>query len=230
MNDHDDLTDDGVPIGEVAVSNGTAVVRWPESEREKEVEANRQALIRQEVTEITGSDSSDDAMLELYEGYDDPDLRKQALRKYIIGREPLQKIADDLNIPVRTVSMWAFVGCWDRVLKREIQAEQEHSMLMLVKYRNLRRASAAVEQLDAAREVRQVALDKLRTDDISVKSAADALKSVADVEARVLGISESGALDRGEKTEAEKSQATGGKQLLVVNFNGELPPIHVEKH
>lgn len=222
MPSNDMLTEDGHPIGEMVIAdNSLPRPDVPNTVREEEV--------KDELMELTGSDTADEAFVELYEGYDDAEKRHRALRMYVVERKTFEQISKALDVPQRTVSMWAYNGRWDVTLRREINVEQEHSLLQLTRLRNDRREKAAIEQLDSAKVVRDKVLSQLAEDRVSVKSAAEALKSAADVEARILGIAESGALDRGEKSEAEKQQAAGGKTPLVAIFNSGdgLPPIKI---
>jgi len=215
-----DLTEDGFPIGEIVVAGNAAPRR-----REPEDDAPREALVSQELAELAGTDSADKALAELYDGYLDVVKRKKALKLYLVERKSFDEIAKAVGVPPRTVSMWSYNGRWDVALRREIQVEQEHSLLQLVRLRTAKRVKAATKQLEAADEVRETALKAMRNGETSVKSAAEAIKTAADTEARILGISESGAFDRGEKSEAEKQ--AGGKTPLVQIFQGGLPPIRV---
>lgn len=215
------LTDDGFPIGEIVVSSKPVKRNEPEAD-------DREALVREELLELAATGDADQALAELYDGYLDQQKRRKALRLYLVERKSFDEIAEAVGVPPRTVSMWSYNGKWDTALRREIRVEQEHSLLQLTSMRTKRRAAAAKEQLDAAKEVRETALDQLREGNVSVKSAAEAIKSAADTEARILGISESGAFDRGEKSEDEKAKE-GGKTPLVQIFQGGLPPIRVVK-
>jgi len=215
------LTDDGFPIGEIVVSSKPVKRIEPETE-------DREALVREELLELAAASDADQALAELYDGYLDQQKRRKALRLYLVERKSFDEIAKAVGVPPRTVSMWSYNGKWDTALRREIRVEQEHSLLQLTSMRTKRRADAAKEQLDAAKEVRETALGQLREGNVSVKSAAEAIKSAADTEARILGISESGAFDRGEKSEDEKAKG-GGKTPLVQIFQGGLPPIRVVK-
>lgn len=221
MPSNDDLTVDGYPIGQIVVA-GNATPR-----RDPEPEDSRETLVRQELAEIADTGDADAALAEVYDGYLDKAKRRKALDLYLVERKSFDEIAKAVGVPPRTVSMWSYTGRWDVALRREIQVEQEHSLLQLTRLRTEKRVAAAKRQLEAADEVRETALKALRTGDASVKSAAEAIKTAADTEARILGISESGAFDRGEKSEAEKQAAAGGKTPLVQIFQGGLPPIRV---
>lgn len=214
------LTEDGFPIGEIVVSRKPAERLAPDTD-------DREALVREELLELAGGGDADQALAALYEGYLDKPKRLKALRLYLVDRKSLDEIAEAVGVPPRTVAMWSYNGRWDVALRREIRVEQEHSLLQLTSMRTGRRAGAAKEQLDAAKEIRDTALEQLRSGDTSIRSAAEAVKSAADTEARVLGISESGAFDRGEESEGEKSGGAGGKTPLVQIFQGGLPPIRV---
>ena len=103
-------------------------------------------------------------------------------------------------------------------------AQQTASGIELARIRAASRAEVAKRQLEASGVVRDKALEQLGNGGVSVKSAAEALKSAADVEARILGVSESGSLDD-SASDAEQKNGKDGKQPLVVVFNGGLPPV-----
>lgn len=223
---NDELTEDGYPIGEIVVAGNAVRRNEPDDER------SREALVRQELSEITDDGDADAALAEVYEGFLDKAKRRKAFDLYLVERKSFEEIAKLVGVPPRTVSMWSYNGRWDAALRREIQVEQEHNLLQLVRLRTARRMRAAERQLDAADEVRETALDQLRNGEASVKSAADAIKSAADVEARILGISESGSLDRGGDNGGDADRKQGGKQPLVMVFQnspGGLPPIRVDE-
>ena len=218
------LTEHGTPIGEVVVAGNSYDPPVP---TEESVAANREAVLRSVAADMTGDPASaDKAVAEWYPGYADAEKRAVARDMFIAG-SAIAEISKKVGVPDRTVAQWMYVNGWDRLVKNELAARQAASAIELARIRADRRAKVAREQLDAAGAVRDAALDRMRSGDVGVKSAAEALKSAADVEARILGVSESGALDDTASGDAEKAKKEG-KAPLVVVFNGGLPP--VRKH
>ena len=218
------LTEHGTPIGEVVVEGNSYDPPVP---TEESVVANREAVLRSVAADMTGDPASaDKAVAEWYPGYADAEKRAVARDMFIAG-SAIAEISKKVGVPDRTVAQWMYVNGWDRLVKNELAARQTASAIELARIRADRRAKVAREQLDAAGAVRDEALNRMRSGDVGVKSAAEALKSAADVEARILGVSESGALDDSASGDAEKAKKEG-KTPLVVVFNGGLPP--VRKH
>ena len=211
------LTDHGTPIGEVVVEGNSYD---PPAPTEESVAANREAVLRSVAADMTGDPASaDKAVAEWYPGYADAEKRAVARDMFIAG-SAIAEISKKVGVPDRTVAQWMYVNGWDRLVKNELAAKQAASAIELARIRADRRAKVAREQLDAAGAVRDEALNRMRSGDVGVKSAAD-------VEARILGVSESGALDDSASGDAEKAKKEG-KTPLVVVFNGGLPP--VRKH
>lgn len=218
------LTEQGHPIGEVVVADNSYD---PPVKTEESVVANREAVLKSVAAEMTGNPAdADKAVAEWYPGYADAEKRAIARDMFIAGAT-IETIAKKVGVPDRTVAQWMYVNGWDRLVKNELAAKQAASAIELARIRAERRARVAQEQLEAAGAVRDEALTQLRAGDVGVKSAAEALKSAADVEARILGVSESGALDDSASGDSDKAKKEG-KTPLVVVFNGGLPP--VRKH
>ena len=218
------LTEQGHPIGEVVVADNSYD---PPVKTEESVVANREAVLKSVAAEMTGNPAdADKAVAEWYPGYADAEKRAVARDMFIAGAT-IETIAKKVGVPDRTVAQWMYVNGWDRLVKNELAAKQAASAIELARIRAERRARVAQEQLEAAGAVRDEALTQLRAGDVGVKSAAEALKSAADVEARILGVSESGALDDSASGDSDKAKKEG-KTPLVVVFNGGLPP--VRKH
>lgn len=218
------LTEQGHPIGEVVVADNSYD---PPMKTEESVVANREAVLKSVAAEMTGDPAAaDKAVAEWYPGYADAEKRSVARDMFIAGAT-IEAIAKKVGVPDRTVSQWMYVNGWDRLVKNELAAKQAASAIELARVRAAKRAEVAKKQLDAAEAVRDEAMKQMRTGDTSVKSAAEALKSAADVEARILGVSESGALDDSASGDGDKAKKEG-KTPLVVVFNGGLPP--VRKH
>ena len=218
------LTEQGHPIGEVVVADNSYD---PPVKTEESVVANREAVLKSVAAEMTGNPAdADKAVAEWYPGYADAEKRAVARDMFIAGAT-IETIAKKVGVPDRTVAQWMYVNGWDRLVKNELAAKQAASAIELARIRAERRAKVAKDQLEAAGAVRDEALTQLRAGDVGVKSAAEALKSAADVEARILGVSESGALDDSASGDSDKAKKEG-KTPLVVVFSGGLPP--VRKH
>jgi len=217
------LTEDGHPIGDLVVANDTSVDTTPTTDAENEETARE--LMRRTASEMTGDPDADTAVASIFEGIADEDKRRKAMRLFITEHKPIAKIAEEVGVPDRTVSMWMFEGKWGELAAKDAAVRQSASMIEMEMLRSTRRAVVAKEQLDAARKVREAAISKLDADEISVKSAAESLKSASDVEARILGISESGAIDRtDDQTKKTVTEKDGKKPLVVIFANGGLPP------
>lgn len=216
------LTEDGHPIGEVVISDGESV---PAEVSKESIAKNRELALRDEAAEILGDVEADTAITELYPFYDDMDKRKQALALYVADGKDIAEIASVTGVPQRTVSMWAFNGGWDRLLRKEMMAAQAQSVLALAKLRSLRREDIALEQLEQARRIRNKAMEDIDNERVSVKSGAEAWAAVSKIEHTLTGMSEAGTIadiDGGDKKNDSKDD---GKQPLVVVFQGgALPP------
>lgn len=218
------LTEEGHPIGEVVVADNHYD---PPAPTEQSVAESRDAVLRAVAGEMAGDPAeADGAIAEWYPGYADAEKRAVARDMFMAGAS-VEAVAKKVGVPDRTAAQWMYVGGWDRLVRNEIAARQAASAIELARVRAARRADVARKQLEAAEAVRDEAMRQMKAGDTSVKSAAEALKSAADVEARILGVSESGSLDD-TTADKEKDGGKDGKQPLVVVFNGGLPP--VRKH
>ena len=215
------LTEDGHPIGDLVVASGSSVNTTPTTDAENE-ETNREVM-RRVASDITGDPDPDSAVAEIFEGIDDADKRRSAMRLFVVEHRPIAAIAKEVGVPERTVSMWMYEGKWSDIAGREVEVRRTASLVEMEMLRSTLRSQIAREQLDAARTIRRTALDKLASNEVSVKSAAESVKSASDVEARILGISETGALDRTGQDRKEQDDSQGKKPLVVI-FNGGLPP------
>lgn len=216
------LTEGGHPIGSFVFSNGTDM---PPTPNDQITEQNRNELLRVQASEITGEPDADKAIAEMYPGFSDLSKRKRAMELFVTGAQQIKEISVSVGVPERTVSTWIYTGKWDELLKREIEIRHRESTLALAKLRADKRAAVAKQQLEAAECVRTAGLLALR-DGKSLKGAADAIKSAADVEARILGVSESGAVVSTTEEESGKDKGKkDGKTPLVMIFNGGLAPI-----
>lgn len=173
----------------------------------------REDALRSRVVALTGSPDGDRALAELYEGYEDEEKRRRALELYVKEDKAFEEIAAKLGVPERTVAAWAYVGKWTHAAMADVSVRLEDEAVQLARLRLSQRRSIIQKQLDSAQLVREKVEDEL--DGMSAKSAAEALKAVADIEARALGMSESGS------TETEgPARKVEGKVPLVAVFMG----------
>lgn len=173
----------------------------------------REDALRSRVVSLTGSPDGDRALAEMYEGYEDEEKRRQALELYVKEGLAFESIAAKLKVAERTVAAWAYVGKWTHAAMADVSVRLEDEAVQLARLRLTQRRSIVQKQLDSAQLVREKVEDEL--DSMSAKSAAEALKAVADIEARALGMSESGSTEiEGPAKKAE------GKVPLVAVFMG----------
>ena len=218
------LTEDGHPVGDIVIAGGDrSVDTAPASEVEK-AEAERDYL-RHIASEMTG-DPSDTAVAEIFDGIGDEEKRRKAMRLFVNEHLSIAAIASKVGVPDRTVSAWMFDGKWAEIAAKDAAIRRSASVLELESLRSSRRTEVARAQLDAAKKIREKALEKLDSDEVSVKSAAEALKSAADVEARILGVSESGTVAGADGTDEKEGKAEGKKPLVVISNGGPPPSRH----
>ena len=172
----------------------------------------REPALRSSLIELTGAPDADVKLLEIYKGYDDAEKRERAMRLYVEGCCPIDEIAKKVGVPERTVTAWAFVGKWNQPVIMEMSMRQQEEAMQLSLLRVRQRRSVIQKQLDSAQMVRDKVEQEL--DNMSAKSAAEALKAAADIENRALGMSESGRTDFMEQQE-EKKKGDSGKTPLV---------------
>lgn len=218
------LTEDGHPIGEVVLADNAAV---PVDDNPRRIEENRLDLLRQKAQELTGEPDADVAIMDLYPGYADTDKMRRAMALVVAEGKSIEDAAEAVGVPGRTVSMWCHVGDWSRLVRDEIRARHEQSLMQLARERSERRVRIAKEQLEQAKEIRDAAVENLVGPHGGVsKAAADAWNAASKVEQTLLGMSESGAVVDTEGKEEEKKADDGGKRPLVMVFqNGGLPPV-----
>ncbi len=215
------LTEDGHPIGTIVVEDNVSLP--PVVANDEVVAENRDALLRAEAQELTGDPNADSAVAELYPGYSDTDRRNKAAKLFIVERMPIADIAKEVDVPPRTVSIWAYNYRWDSTVKKELAVQQAQSLLELARLRADRRLEVAKQQLDQAKVIREEAVNAVKTGK-SLQGAATAWAAAAKVEQTLTGVSEAGTVTNIVEDPDAKSEAKG-KQPLVMVFNGGLPPV-----
>jgi transposase-like protein len=218
------LTEDGHPIGEIVISDGESV---PAEVSEETVARNREQVLRAEAAEILGDVDADSALAELYPEYGNGDKRKAAVAMYIENGASIKEIAEKLNVPARTVSMWAYNGGWDRLVRREVLALQSQNLLDLARIRNEKRNAIAREQLDQARMIREKAIEGIKSEQVTLRSGTEAWAMASRIEHTLAGMSEAGSIanvDGVETCKKEKDENEKKQPLVVVFQGGALPP------
>lgn len=219
------LTEDGAPIGQVLMTSGDTTPDLGVNERA--LAAATRELARGNADALAaGADIDGEALVQLFEGFDDDDKRNRALSLYVRDGKSLDETAKAVGVPSRTVAQWMYLGGWDKIVRREIAARQAESVLALAKLRAERRLGVTKEQLEQAKEIRDLAAEKIRDNSVSLKSGTEAWAAASRIEQTLTGVSEAGAIANIDG-EAEAKEKDGGKAPLVVVFNGAggLPPI-----
>lgn len=215
------LTEAGTPIGDLVIADGASASPGPAAASLIE---SREEALRSTAAELTGDPDAEKAVVELYPGYMDAEKRKVAMLTFVADSMPMRAIAEKVGVPERTVSMWAYNFGWDRLVRQEIAARQARSIIELAKVRAERRTKIVEEQLEQAKTLRDTAMEKLENDETSVKSATEAWAAAAKVEHTLTGLSEAGTVANLDG-EDEAKKKDGGKQPLVMVFQGGLPPV-----
>lgn len=163
----------------------------------------------------------------MYPSYSDEGKRSEALNILITKGLTIEEVAHEINVPVRTVEIWAYSGDWATLMKCGAQARREIEKVYLSNLRTAKRIPILKEQFESAHKLRDAGKEMLENAETARDNevAAGMLKAASDIEVRALGIGESGAVteDSAKKSDADSKE---GKQPLVVVFNGGLPPIH----
>ena len=214
MADQIELADDGSPLGTLKIGDQVFV---PKRQEDGTVvtyaDKEREAL-----EDLTGEHGADEDLMALYENYSDPVLRRRALELYVRDGLSAEEVAQRLKVPVETVEMWAYNGKWNRAAGRSVAVRAQEEARGLTALRIKVRKSIIESQLEGSRRIRERVLQDM--DEMSAKSAAEALKAAADVEARALGMSESGSIANDDQTGTTSRQKKGDDKVplvLVVN-------------
>ena len=173
----------------------------------------REAALRSTLIELTGVPDADAKLAQIYAGYSDAEKRDRALDLYVIDGKSIDEIANIVGVPERTVAAWAYVGKWNQPVMMEMSVRQQEEAMQLARLRVRQRRAVIQKQLDSAQMVRDKVENEL--DNMSAKSAAEALKAAADIENRALGMSESGRTDFMEKEDEKRKREDSGKVPLV---------------
>ena len=178
----------------------------------------REAALRSTLIELTGVPDADAKLAQVYAGYSDAEKRDRALDLYVVDGKSIDEIADIVGVPERTVAAWAYVGKWNQPVMMEMSVRQQEEAMQLARLRVRQRRAVIQKQLDSAQMVRDKVENEL--DNMSAKSAAEALKAAADIENRALGMSESGRTDFMGKEDEQKHEDSGKVPLVLDIKNG----------
>lgn len=214
--DEIELADDGSPLGTLKI--GDKVFRPDPDKKDALIKVATLPSKKEIVQDLTGETDADESLLDLYEGYSDPVLRRRALELYVRDQKSVDEVAKDLNVPVQTVEMWAYNGKWNKAASHSVSVRAQEEARGLAALRIRVRRPIIESQLEGAKQIRERVLRDMES--LSVKSAAEALKAAADVEARALGMSESGVITDGDAEldgGARKGADTKVPLVLVVN-------------
>ena len=216
------LTQDGHPIGEAVLADNSAVQVDATPVR---VEENRADLLKQRASELTGEPDADAAVMQLYPGYEDIDKRKRAMAIVVSEGRSIEDAAEATGVPARTVAMWSYTGKWGELVKAEVKARHEASLMQLARKRAERRVRVAEQQLEQAAEIRDEAMAAIREKGVTM-SAQAAWAAASKTEQTLLGMSESGTVTGVDSEDKGKEKDDGGKRPLVMVFQGGgLPPM-----
>lgn len=218
-------TDFGTPIGDLVIA-GSFKPAKTDNLPDRVMGTASDDMTRQLAQTLTGNDD-DTTLNDLFPSYTDGDKRKQAAKLFIIEHKTFKEIEAAVGAPERTISRWAYDHQWASAARQDLAVQQAMSLYDLGKLRVENRVPVAKAQLAGAAKIRNAAIRSV-DEGGSLKTAADAFKAAADVENRILGISESGAIadiDGDVSDESPKSKQDNGKTPLVMVFQGGLPPV-----
>ena len=218
--DNIELADDGSPLGTLLV-DGTVYTPEPRVEGMDLTFKPLAEVQREELQDLTGEDGADEDLITIYEGYSDPALRKQALELYVRDGLTALEVSKVLKVPEKTVEMWAYNGKWNRLAGRSVAIRAQEEARGLANLRMKVRRAIIESQLEGSKRVRERILQNM--DNIPVKSAAEALKAAADVEARALGMSESGSITMDDESSGPGKKDKDMKTPLVLVVNNGSP-------
>ena len=218
------LDEYGNPIGQLVVNMGPkeTALHMPDDS----VPVAQDAAAQDAALELPGVEPAEIA--EFYPGYDDAERRGRARRMFLAGDYDVARISSAVSVPERTVLMWVANHHWAEARRREVLAKDEISRLDLAETRIRKRNAVFHEQLEQAERIRNKAIRGIESDEISVKSGAEAWTAAAKTEQTILGLSEAGkvaAADGKDGDEGDGGSKPGKTPLVMVFQGGGLPPI-----
>ena len=155
----------------------------------------------------TGTVATKGIIESLYPSAVNAALREDAHSRFIKS-ESIVSIAKDLGVDENVVKHWVMNGHWLEERQILLQATAGEDALILNELRIARRRDILKKQLDTAAALRtQIDYIVNETEELTasqVKLAAEGAKLVADVEARALGLCESGEIAPVQEQDKEK--------------------------
>ena len=172
-------------------------------------------------------DFSPEAVEVLLPGYSDSNKKLKAIELYLEGDHSLVAIAKEVGVPERTVARWAEEGNWLQFNERMVETLRKHEKARIAVRRIKEREAAIDEQIELGHRIAKAGKEFVESAETAgqVKAAAEGAELGADMIGRALAINESGKVD----ADAQKDDEPAGRVSLVMNLNGGLPPVRVEK-
>jgi transposase len=211
-----ELAEDGSPLGTLKVDGKV----YPKDATGGLAKIADTELKRSVSVDATDEDDADDALIESYEGFSDEELRKKALQLYVVDGKVASEVARELKVPERTVLLWAYKGKWNKAAARELAVKAEEEARALTRFRLKHREALLQKQIDDASVVQDKVMEKVRRDEISLKSASESLALVAKVQNQAMGVADSGAIATTESEGGGKGKGGEATKVLVAVFQG----------
>ena len=120
--------------------------------------------------------------------------------------------------------MWVANYKWAEAKRKDIVARDDVSRMELAETRIRRRNEVFNEQLEQAKAIREKAVRSIEADEVSVKSGAEAWAAAAKTEQTILGLGEAGKVASADGKDDGERKDAGGKQPLVMVFQGGALP------
>lgn len=214
------LDEYGNPIGQLAVNLGPKAASL--TVVDDSVAKAQDAALADDAQDLPGIEPAEVAIY--YPGYDDDQKRDRAKRLMLIEGMGVEGIAAKVGVPERTVYMWVANYKWAEAKRKDILARDDVSRMELAETRIRRRNEVFNEQLEQAKAIREKAVQSIKADEVSVKSGAEAWAAAAKTEQTILGLSEAGKVASADGKEDGERKDAGGKQPLVMVFQGGALP------
>ena len=214
------LDEYGNPIGQLAVNLGPKAATL--TVVDDSVTKAQDAALADDAQDLPGIEPAEVAIY--YPGYDDDRKRDMAKRLMLIEGVGVEGIAEKVGVPERTVYMWVANYKWAEAKRKDIVARDDVSRMELAETRIRRRNEVFNEQLEQAKAIREKAVRSIEADEVSVKSGAAAWAAAAKTEQTILGLGEAGKVASADGKDDGERKDAGGKQPLVMVFQGGALP------
>lgn len=211
-----ELADDGSPLGTLKVGGHI----YAKDTMGNLARVATKELARSKSIDVTGDDDADAELLDAYEEYDNNEKRRRALVRYVKDGLTAAEVAKEVQVPERTVLMWAYHGKWNKAATRELAVRMEEESRALVNLRLRHRETLLARQVEDSSRIQRKLMEKVEGDEVSMKTAAESLAALAKVQNSAMGVADSGSVVTGVGESQEKKEASGAKQVLVAVFPG----------